>query len=393
MKQETRKYLIIFICALLFVLVCVAAIFPRKGKIQYLTFDILPKTIEDKIIATGEVNASQLITVGSQASGQIKKLHIQIGQKVQRGDLIAEIDSTTQQNALDTNRAILETYKAQLASRKVALATAQKQYDRETKLKSQDATSRENFENSQNALAKAKTDVAEAHSLITQGKIAVSTAEANLGYTRIMAPITGTVVAMPVEEGQTLNAAQLTPTIIQLADLERMKIKLQVSEGDVTKIAPGLSASFQILSDPETTYTATLQSVDPAPTSMSKVTQNEAGSANANANTNKAIYYYGTLLVDNKDGKLRIGMTAQCSIKIASAENVLIVPSTAIQQRDREKYVLILIGGDKAVERVVTTGVSDSMNTAILSGLQEGEKVILSQMTGAEIKANLDKVR
>ena len=97
--------------------------------------------------------------------------------------------------------------------------------------------------------------------------------------------------------------------------------------------------------------------------------------------------------MDNKDGKLRIGMTAQCSIKIVSAENVLTVPSTAIQQRGNEKYVLLLAEGDKTVERIVKTGLSDSMNTAILSGLQEGEKVILSQMTGTEIEANLDKVR
>ncbi len=391
MKRPIIKYLILTLLCIISIITVYRIFFSHQGKDKYIVTTVRQGRTEQKILATGEVNASQLVTVGSQASGQIKKLHVQIGQKIQQSDLIAEIDSTTQQNTLDTNRAILETYKAQFSSRKVALATAQRQYDREAKLKRQDATSRENLENAENSLAKAKADVAETQSLITQSKIAVDTAEANLGYTRIIAPISGTVVSMPVEEGQTLNAAQLTPTIIQLADLERMKIKLQISEGDVTKISPGLPVIFQILSAPEDSYTATLQSIDPAPTSMSSVTQNDTGSVNTN--TNKAIYYYGTLLVDNKDGKLRIGMTAQCSIKIVSAENVLTVPSTAIQQRGNEKYVLLLAEGDKTVERIVKTGLSDSMNTAILSGLQEGEKVILSQMTGTEIEANLDKVR
>ncbi len=363
--------------------------FSQNEPAKYIVSPVIIGNIERQVTAIGEVASAQLVTVGSQASGQIKKLHVQIGQKVRKGDLIAEIDSTSQLNELNTNRATLETYKAQLTSRTVALLITQKQFARESKLKSKEATSNEHFENIENALAKAKADLAETQSLITKAQIAVGTAEANLGYTRIVAPIDGVIVSVPVEEGRTINASQVTPTIAQIAQLGHMKIKLQISEGDVTKIAPGMDVVFRILSDPKTEYIATLQSIDPAPI----VVSNGIQEGKADSTENKAVYYYGRLLVENSSEKLRIGMTAQCAIRISAVHNALIVPNFAIQQEEQIKYVLVLKDGGEPIKRVITTGLSDSMNTEIRSGLQVGEAVVTAQMSEAEVQASVKKMQ
>lgn len=154
-----------------------------------------------------------MVSVGAQVSGQIEKLAVQLGQEVKKGDLIADIDSTTQRNDLEINKAKLNTYEAQLVSREIALKVAESQYEREKKLKTRDAASDESLENAENTLAAARASVDETKSLISQTQISVNTAETNLGYTRILAPMDGTVVSVPVEEGQTVNANQTTPTI------------------------------------------------------------------------------------------------------------------------------------------------------------------------------------
>jgi len=363
--------------------------FTQNEAANYVVSPVIIGNIERQVTAIGEVASAQLVTVGSQASGQIKKLHVQISQKVRKGEIIAEIDSTSQLNELNTSRANLETYKAQLTSRTIALRIAQKQFDRESKLRSKDATSNEHSENIENALAKAKADLAETQSLITKAQIAVGTAEANLGYTRIVAPIDGVIVSVPVEEGRTINASQVTPTIAQIAQLGHMKIKLQISEGDVTKITSGMDVVFRILSDPKTEYIATLQSIDPAPIVVSNGTQE----GKTGSTENKAVYYYGRLIVENFGEKLRIGMTAQCAIRIAAVHNALMVPSIAIQQEGQRKYVLVLKEGREPIKRTVTTGLSDSMNTEILSGLQAGEAVVTAQMTEAEVQASVKKMQ
>lgn len=386
MKRPLYKNIKVMTVAVLAVIVAVTAwimFFDKKDDVNYLTETATLGDIEQNVIATGEVASAQLVTVGAQVSGQILKLGVQLGQKIRRGELIAEIDSTTQLNELNTNKALLGTYKAQLVSREIALRVAQQQYDRELKLKNKDATSRENLENAENTLAAAKAQTAETKSLITQTQIAVSTSEANLGYTQISAPMDGTIVSVPVEEGQTVNANQTTPTIAQLADLSRMEIKIQISEGDVTKVAPDMPVTFSILSEPDNVYKTTLKSVDPGSVTLT------SGQEQTTEDSKSAIYYYGRLLVNNDDGKLRIGMTTQSVISIAAARNVVRVPSLTVRERDGEKYVIVLENDKIPVERAITTGLSDNMLTEVMSGLQAGERVVSSQMTEAEISANI----
>ena len=350
-----------------------------KNEINYLTEPVVRTNIAQTVSATGEISAAQLVDVGAQASGQIKKLHVTLGQQVKKGDLIAEIDSTSQLNNLNTNKAKLDTYQAQLVSAEIALRSADKKYQREQALWKEDATSREALEDGQDAFAAAKASVAELKSSIRQTQIAINTAEADLGYTRITAPMDGTVVAIPVEEGQTVNANQTTPTIVQVADLSTMLNKMQIAEGDVNKVKAGMKLTFTTLSQPDNVREATLESIDPGLTTMS-----QGSYTTSTDTTDSAIYYYARSLVPNKDNVLHIGMTTENTIIINQAEKVLAVPKLAVKQRGGKQYVRVLGENNQPQEKEITTGLSDNMNTEVKSGLGEGENVIISEAAAGE---------
>lgn len=350
-----------------------------KNEINYLTEPVVRTSIAQTVSATGEISAAQLVDVGAQASGQIKKLHVTLGQQVKKGDLIAEIDSTSQLNNLNTNKAKLDTYQAQLVSAEIALRSADKKYKREQALWQEDATSREALEDAQDAFAAAKASVAELKSSIRQTQIAINTAEADLGYTRITAPMDGTVVAIPVEEGQTVNANQTTPTIVQVADLSTMLNKMQIAEGDVNKVKAGMKLSFTTLSQPDNVREATLESIDPGLTTMS-----QGSYTTSTDTTDSAIYYYARSLVPNEDNVLHIGMTTENTIIINQAEKVLAVPKLAVKQRGGKQYVRVLGENKQPQEKEITTGLSDNMSTEVKSGLSEGENVIISEAAAGE---------
>lgn len=350
-----------------------------KNEINYLTEPVVRTSIAQTVSATGEISAAQLVDVGAQASGQIKKLHVTLGQQVKKGDLIAEIDSTSQLNNLNTNKAKLDTYQAQLVSAEIALRSADKKYKREQALWQEDATSREALEDAQDAFAAAKASVAELKSSIRQTQIAINTAEADLGYTRITAPMDGTVVAIPVEEGQTVNANQTTPTIVQVADLSTMLNKMQISEGDVNKVKAGMKLTFTTLSQPDNVREATLESIDPGLTTMS-----QGSYTTSTDTTDSAIYYYARSLVPNEDNVLHIGMTTENTITINQAEKVLAVPKLAVKQRGGKQYVRVLGENNQPQEKEIITGLSDNMSTEVKSGLSEGENVIISEAAAGE---------
>ena len=392
-----------FLAGLLILLLCAGGIWywrknadDRSG-INYLTETVRRGEILATVNASGELDAMVSVDVGAQVSGQIEKLYVELGRQIKKGDLIAEIDSTTQRNELEKSKAQLASYEAQLAARKVTRDVAQARYNREVKLRSTDSTSRENLESAQQTLASAKADVAEMESQIVQARLAVSTAETNLGYTRISAPLDGTVVSIPVEEGQTVNANQTTPTIVKIADLSRMENKIEISEGDITRVAPGMPVIYTILSEPDISFRARLDSIDPGNTSVTNAGATSSGSSSSSS-SNEAVYYYGKSIVSNEDGRLRIGMTTQNTIVVSRAQYVLIVPSIVLEKRTargRTSYfVQVLTPAGTVEERAVETGVSDNLNTQIVSGLAEGERVVSSMMSQAEeAAASVAKMR
>ncbi|WII93530.1 efflux RND transporter periplasmic adaptor subunit [Kingella negevensis] len=360
--------------------------FKPKETVSYITEPAKRGKISQTVSATGEIAATNLVDVGAQVSGQIKKMHVKIGDTVKQGDLIAEIDNVSQVNEVNTKKAQLETYRAQLESAQVALKIAQRKYDRYKTLVGADAVSKEEFEATEDSLSTNRAKIKELNSSIKQTQIAINTAEKDLGYTRITAPSDGTVVALVVEQGQTINASQTSPTVVQIANLDSMTNKMQIAEGDATKVKSGQKVSFTILSEPDAPLTATLGSIDPGLTTMSQGSYSRSTDTTANA-----IYYYARALVPNPEHKLAIGMTTQNTIEIASADNVITVPTFTIKMKDGKKFVRVLGADNRVSEKEVQTGLKDSMNTEIKSGLNEGDKVIMSEMSDGDKEKAMDR--
>lgn len=363
------------------VLIILAAIYyfnlQSQPKTTYLTETVKYSDIQQTIVATGTVRSSNRVEVGARVSGKVEKILVKLGQKVKKGELIAELDSITQENTLNSAQAQLAAYKAQLVAAQTAYRVANSNFQRIAKLYKRKASSLDDYENAQNNLDSAKANVEQIQAQIKQSEIEVNTATTNLNYTKITSPIDGTVISIPVSVGQTVNANQTTPTIIQVADLDTMLIKPEISEGDITKIKPGMKVQFTTLAEPDEIYQAEIASVDPALTTL---TDNEYSESVSNTN---AIYYYANVLVPNPEHKLQIGMTTQNTIITAQKQHVLVVPTLAIQKRNGQNSVQIL-DGDKVVEKVVQIGLHDDINTEILSGLNEGDNVILSQSSANE---------
>ena len=363
------------------VLIILAAIYyfnlQSQPKTTYLTETAKYSDIQQTVVATGTVRSSNRVEVGARVSGKVEKILVKLGQKVKKGELIAELDSITQENTLNSAQAQLAAYKAQLVAAQTAYRVANSNFQRIAKLYKRKASSLDDYENAQNNLDSAKANVEQIQAQIKQSEIEVNTAATNLNYTKITSPIDGTVISIPVSVGQTVNANQTTPTIIQVADLDTMLIKPEISEGDITKIKPGMKVQFTTLAEPDEIYQAEIASVDPALTTL---TDNEYSESVSDTN---AIYYYANVLVPNPEHKLQIGMTTQNTIITAQKQHVLVVPTLAIQKRNGQNSVQIL-DGDKVVEKIVQIGLHDDINTEILSGLNEGDNVILSQSSANE---------
>ena len=353
----------------------------------YLTETVQIGNIEKTVVATGSIKSINEVDVGAQVSGKITKLYVTLGQDVKKGDLIADIDSTTQINALNNKKAALASFQAQLKAKQTAYNVAQSSYHRLSKLYAQKATSLDSLDSAKNSLEAAKAEVEALQESIKQAEIEVNTAETNVGYTRITSPIDGTIISTPISEGQTVNSNQTTPTIVKVADLSKMLIKPEISEGDITKVKAGQKVTFTILSDNSKQYEAVIASVDPATTTTSD--NSNSTSSSSSSSTSSAIYYYANLIVENPDRTLRIGMTTENTIQIADAQNVLIVPNMALQ-KSGVKFVVNVLNGDRTELREVEIGMQNDSHTEIKAGLSQGEKVVIAQM-GAGENSNTDK--
>lgn len=353
----------------------------------YITAPVARADIEDTVLANGTLKAFKQVSVGAQVSGQVKSLKVALGDTVHKGDLVAEIDSLTQQNTLRNNEAALANVQAQLRSAEATLTQAELALKRQQQMRASEASSQADLEA---ALATEKTSRASVEALraqVDQAKVAVDTARVNLGYTRIMSPIDGQVVALVTEEGTTVNANQSTPTIIIVAKVDTMTVKASISEADVTSVKPGQRVYFTILGEPDKRYDATLRTIEPATDSISTSTTTSTSSSSSTTSTSSAtaIYYNGLFDVPNPDNKLRISMTAMVYIVRGQAKNALTVPVGALSARQRDgSYQVSVLGADgQAQPRAVHVGINNNVTVEILDGLKEGEKVVLGNAANA----------
>ena len=325
LKLKPLKVFLIICAVVVIALIGWKLLKPKAQKPQFITAQVTKGDIEDTVLATGTLQARQLVSAGAQVSGQVKKMYVQLGDQVKQGQLIAQIDSVRQENDLRNQQAAINNLEAQKASRIATLNEAELSFKRQKDMLAQDATSRAEYESARATLQTAQANIQAINAQIEQSRLAQSTAQENVGYTRINAPINGTVVAIVTEEGQTVNANQSAPTIVKLAQLDTMTIKAQVSEADVMRINQGQTVYFTTLGEPDNKIYATLRAIEPAPDTI-KTDSNSAGGASGSA-----IYYNALFDVANPDGRLRIDMTAQVYIVLNEAKNVLTIPAAAIQ--------------------------------------------------------------
>lgn len=349
----------------------------EANQVHYITEPVKRTTIDKNVLATGSVRASQRTEVGAQVSGKIISLNVKLGQAVKKGDLIAEIDASNQSNSLSTAEASLASYQAKLKSAQVALEVAQSNYARLSKLYKSDSASLSDLETAKNTLASAKATVDEVKSQIQTAQISVNDAKTNLNYTQIISPMDGIIVSVPVSVGQTVNSNQTSPTIVQVADLSKMLIKLEISEGDIAQVQEGQEIRFTTLAEPNRAYQSKIDTVDPALTTL---TDNNYTEESGNT---EAIYYYANALVDNADNRLRIGMTVQGQVNIAKRENVLVVPTSTLKKKG-DKTTIQVLNNNQVEEKEIQTGLSDSQYTEVISGINEGEQVVVTQRADSE---------
>ena len=379
--MKTRRFWFALLALLL--LAAVGSYFWKQAKQKSATPDLLTAavergTLEDAVLASGTIEATKLINVGAQVSGQVKRLYVKLGDTVKQGQLVAEIDSATQSNSVKDAQAQLAAAKAALASKQATAAKVERDLAQQQALAKQGFIAQSALLQFQTSLDTARADVAAAQAQIEQYAVRAQTAHTNLGYTRITAPMGGVVVAIVTDEGMTLNANQTAPTIIKLADLSTMTIQAQISEADVPRVRPGMAATFTLLGEPDLRYSASLRAIEPGPVDMAS---SSAGQTASGGNTN-AIYYNGLLDVPNPEGKLRIAMTAQVSITLKKVENALLIPASVLGRRAKDgSYTVRVATGEKGQqsisERKVHIGLNNRIQAQVLDGLKEGEQLVV----------------
>ncbi|MBY6092074.1 efflux RND transporter periplasmic adaptor subunit [Maritimibacter alkaliphilus] len=350
--------------------------FKPEPPVQLTTAPVARGTVEETVLASGIIEAQQLISVGARVSGQVETLAVTLGQQVQEGDLIAQIDNQDQQNDVLQAKADLAQIEAQIAANEANLRKAQLLLERAEKLQAQNYTSQVDVESATADVQVYKADLAALAAQKDKAEVTVSTAQIALDRTRITAPITGTVVAIVVNEGQTVNANTDAPTIVKLANLDQMVVKAEISEADVVHVRAGQEVRFTILGEPEQQFTATVRDVEPAP---SEIKDSDTIS------TDEAIYYNGLFDVENPDHTLRIGMTTQVSIVLDRAEGVLTLPAAALKGSARSGYTVQVVDPATGAPRsvAVEVGLNNKVTAQITSGLSEGDRVV----TGAAVAA------
>lgn len=280
---------------------------------QYQIATVQRADIEDLVTATGSLQPREYVDVGAQVSGQLKKIHVEIGSVVRAGDLLAEIDPTVYRANVDARRAALRNLQATMLDRQAQLALARQQRDRQRNLMAGEATTSEAVQQAEAQLKAASAQVDALKAQIEQSESTLRADEANLDYANIYSPIAGVVVSITARQGQTINANQQAPILLRVADLSTMTVQTQVSEADIAQLRPDMDAYFTTLGNRGRKWWGTLRKVEPTPTV-----------------TNNVVLYNALFDVENDQRNLLPQMTAQVFFVSATAQDALVVPASAV---------------------------------------------------------------
>ncbi|MGN6319041.1 efflux RND transporter periplasmic adaptor subunit [Trinickia sp.] len=352
----------------------------------YLTARVERADLEDAVLAVGTLHAHRQVDVGAQVSGQLKVLAVELGDQVHAGQRLAEIDPTLLDHALRHAQA---NERALQAERNASLARLQKASlaaKREQALWDSGATSQDALERARADLHVERANLDELGARAEQARIEVEKAKANAGYTRIAAPMSGEVVAIVTRQGQTVIAEQQAPVILKLADLDTMTVKAQVSEADVLRVMPGQPVHFTVLGDPDSRYEGTVRAIEPAPPEFAESPSAPAstGTSGGTSRGGAAVFYNALFEVPNPDHRLRIAMTAQVSIVQGTAKQALVVPASALgaKSSDGAYAVRVRAASGEVQSRQIRVGLNNQVKAQVLSGLSEGEHVVVGEAPG-----------
>ncbi len=382
--RPARRALLVVACLLPIVAIAAWQVMP-PGRDTLTTVTVSRGNIENSVTALGTLQPRRYVDVGAQASGQIRKIHVEAGDQVQEGQLLVEIDPSTQKAKLDASRYAIENLKAQLQEQKAQHELARQKYQRQQRLAAGNATREEDVQTAKAELSatQARMDMFQAQ--ILQAQASLRSDEAELGYTRIYAPMTGTVVAVDARVGQTLNAQQQTPLILRIAKLSPMTVWAEVSEADIGHVKPGMTAYFTTLSGGNRRWTSTVRQILPIPPKPLNETQG-SGSPNSSSKSGsgRVVLYTVLLDVDNGDNALMAEMTTQVFFVAAAVKDALTVPVAALQgTASADKQIARVVAQNGRIEeREVRLGISDRLRVEVLEGLHEGDHLLIGPANG-----------
>jgi RND family efflux transporter MFP subunit len=286
------------------------------------------------------------VRVGSRISGVVQRLHTKVGDPVEEGDLLAELDATELWARRDQASASLNMARAELDYAESDLA-------RKRELVASKVAPRTELEVAENAFRVAELRVREAEANLAY-------ARTQLGYARVLAPISGVVASVTTQEGETVAASFTTPTFVTIIDLDRLELWAYVDETDIGRVVEGQPAMFTVDTYPDTDFEGTVQSVYP-----DAVIENTV------------VNYITIISIGDRQGKtLRPEMTANVTLYLETRENVLAVPRRALR-RDRGRYVVSVVRDGGVEEQEVQVGWRDDEYTEIVRGLEEGDVVLV----------------
>src|SRR5713101_154276 len=328
--KTKNKWLIL--AGLIVVIVLFAAFgLNRGGAVQHFTAKVERGEIDDVVEATGTINAVITVQVGSQVSGTIAKLNVDFNSRVHKGDVVALIDPALFKGALLQAVADLENAKANLVAAhanlekaKAGLVQTKADYDRAAGLKNGGILSEQqldlakaNYDSANAVVNAAAANVTQAEAQVSQKDAAVTVAQTNLNYTVIRSPIDGTVVARNVDVGQTVAASLQAPTIFTIAqDLKKMWVYAKTDESDVDNIKVGKAVTFKVDALPKQTFQGVVSQVRMNPTMV------------------QSVVTYDTIIeFANPELKLFPGMTAYVTIPVATVQNAMKLPNTALRYK------------------------------------------------------------
>jgi membrane fusion protein, macrolide-specific efflux system len=330
-------------------------------------------TIEDVVTAQGKLEPNQYVDVGTQVSGQLKKIYVQIGDTVTKGQLVAEIDPRVYQAQVEASEAHIGSLKAQLEQQKATAVLAQQNLKRNQNLIDANAVSRQALQETESQAAVAEAQVQSIAAQIKETQSNLEGIKTNLGYTKIYAPMSGTVTTMPAREGQTLNANQTAPVVLQVANLDLMTVRANVAEADVPRLKEGMPAYFTTLGNSERRWQGKVRQIQPAPQVI-----------------NDVVLYDVLIDVKNEGRQLMTGSTTQVFFILGKADNATIIPAEALTRRapdaDNDKgkaYRVVVQAQNGREERLIHVGMTTRAQAQVIDGLNPGERVLLRRQEGA----------